>query len=279
MRTWFITGINSGFGRALTENLLQRGDRVAGTVRTEGAVADLQSKYGASLWVATLELTDRGAIARTVDQAFADLGCIDVAVSNAGYGLFGAVEGLDVAQIVHQVETNLVAPICLAKAVVPHFRKQGGGRLLAVSSYGGQAAFAGASLYHASKWGLEGFMEAMAQELAPFNIGVTIVEPGGARTAFRASAGANLGARLESYEGTPAAMVHAVLADPARVPNGDPAKMAAAMIASAYSELAPRRLVLGSDAYQFLHRALGDRLAEIAGQEASARETDISLAQ
>ena len=184
-RTWLITGVNSGFGRIMTEKLLECGDRVAGTVRKLDTMNDLNTKYGDRLWLASLDMTDAPAIKQVVDKAFADLGTIEVIVSNAGYGLFGAAESLSDEQVIHQIGTNLVGPIQLVRSALPYMRKQGGGRIIQLSTYGGQAALPGGSLYHASKWGVEGFFDSLAQELAPFKIGVTIVEPGGARTNFR----------------------------------------------------------------------------------------------
>lgn len=275
-QTWFITGINSGFGRIMTERLLARGDRVAGTLRKPNAVDDLKSAYGDRLWTAALDLTDIDAIHRLVEQAFVDLGHIDVLVNNAGYGLFGPVEGLSDAQISNQIGTNLIGPIHVARAAIPHLRKQGCGRIIQLSTYGGQATHPGASLYHASKWGIEGFMEAFAKEVEPFNIGVTIVEPGGARTAFRAAAGVNLGVTPPAYEGTPAGMAGVVLNDPSRLPKGDPVKMVDAMIASVARSPAPRRLVLGSDAYAAIRSALSERLSEVEAQKDTAPLTDVA---
>ncbi|RYY09650.1 MAG: SDR family NAD(P)-dependent oxidoreductase [Cytophagaceae bacterium] len=153
MQTWFITGTSSGFGRKLTEKLLERGDRVAATVRQPSALDDLKSRYAGQLWVAILDLTEPAAIRRVVDAAFADLGRIDVVVSNAAYGLFGAAEEVTDAQLRHQIDTNLLGSIHLIRAALPHLRAQGGGRLLQLSSAGGQTTYPNFSLYHATKWG------------------------------------------------------------------------------------------------------------------------------
>src|ERR1700758_492201 len=209
-RTWLITGVNSGFGRLMTEALLERGDRVAGTVRKLDAMDDLKAKYGERLWLANLDMTDLPAVRSVVDKAFAELSTIDVIVSNAGYGLFGAAEELSDDQVVHQLATNLCGPIQLIRAALPHLRAQGGGRIIGLSTYGGQAALPGGSLYHASKWGLEGFLDLVFHETAPLKIGVSIIEPGGARTNFRFG-GAQLGTPIEAYKGTPAAMVHTMI--------------------------------------------------------------------
>jgi NAD(P)-dependent dehydrogenase (short-subunit alcohol dehydrogenase family) len=272
-RTWFITGVNSGFGRLMTERLLERGDRVAGTVRRMDAVSDLKAKYGDLLWLEHLDTTDLSGIRRVVEKAFTDLGRIDVIVSNAGYGLFGAAEELSDEQVAHQLSTNLIGPIQLVRAALPHLRAQGGGRIIGLSTYGGQAALPGGSLYHASKWGLEGFLDAVAQELAPLKIDVTIIEPGGARTNFRFG-GAQLGTPMDAYRGTPAATVHAMIKDTSRLPPGDPAKMAEIIVGSVEQNPAPRRIALGSDAYGAIHKALTDRLTVLEAQREVAFSTD-----
>jgi NAD(P)-dependent dehydrogenase (short-subunit alcohol dehydrogenase family) len=272
-RTWLITGVNSGFGRLMTEALLERCDRVAGTVRKLDAMDDLKAKYGERLWLANLDMTDLPAVRSVVEKAFAELGTIDVIVSNAGYGLFGAAEELSDDQVVHQLATNLSGPIQLIRAALPHLRAQGGGRIIGLSTYGGQAALPGGSLYHASKWGLEGFLDSISQELAPFKIGISIVEPGGARTNFRFG-GAQLGTQLEAYKGTPAAMVHTMIKDMSRLPPGDPAKMAKVIIGSVDQNPAPKRIALGSDAYGAIHKALTDRLSALEAQREVAFSTD-----
>ncbi len=273
-RTWFITGVNSGFGRVMTEQLLARGDRVVGTTRKMGALDDLKQKYGDLLWLHHLDMTDTAAIQRVVSCAFNDLGKIDVIVSNAGYGLFGAAEELSDEQVTHQIATNLIGPIMLVRAALPHLRAQGGSRIIGLSTFGGQAVLPGGSLYHASKWGLEGFLDSLSVELAAFKIGVTIIEPGSARTNFRFG-GAQLGEPLEAYKGTPAGMVHAMVKDTSRQPLGDPAKMSAIILGSADQEPAPKRIVLGSDSWGIIYKALTERLASVEAQKDSAASTDI----
>jgi NAD(P)-dependent dehydrogenase (short-subunit alcohol dehydrogenase family) len=266
-------GREQRFGRIMTERLLDRGDRVAGTVRKMDSMDDLKAKYGDQLWLARLDMTDSPEIRKVVDKAFAELGHVDVIVSNAGYGLFGAAEELSDEQVAHQISTNLIGPIQLVRAALPHLRAQGAGRIIGLSTYGGQAALPGGSLYHASKWGLEGFLDSIAQELAPFKIGVTIIEPGGARTNFRFG-GAQLGTQMEAYKGTPAAMVHTMIKDTSRLPPGDPAKMAQIIIGSIEQNLAPKRIALGSDAYGAIHKALTDRLAALEEQREVAFSTN-----
>jgi NAD(P)-dependent dehydrogenase (short-subunit alcohol dehydrogenase family) len=211
-------------------------------------------------------VTDTPAIRQVVTKAFTDLGKIDVVVNNAGYGLFGAAEEVTDEQITHQINTNLIGPIQAVRAALPHLRAQGGGRIIQLTTYGGQAAFPGGSLYHAGKWGIEGFMESMMQELAPFNIGVTLVEPGGARTEFRFGS-AKLGPKMDAYDGTPAGMTRTLLQETSRLPNGDPAKMVRLMIDSVDQNPAPKRIVLGSDSYTVIQRALTERLAAVEAQK------------
>ena len=275
--TWLITGISSGFGRHMSEQLLARGARVAGTVRKLAAVADLKARYGDQLWLAQLDVTDTAAVRRTVDAAFVALGRIDVVVNNAGYGLFGAAEEVTDEQIVQQIQTNLIGSIQVARAALPHLRAQGGGRILQLSTVGGQAAFPGASLYHAAKWGIEGFADALQQEVAGFGIGVTIVEPGGARTEFRYGS-SQLGPRIAAYDGTPASMARRMLEERTAVPIGDPAKMVELMIASVGQQPAPKRLALGSDAWTAMQRSLAARLAELEAQKEVAFSTDFPAA-
>lgn len=150
-KTWFITGASAGLGRLMTERLLDRGDRVVASVRRKDALDDLQRQHGDRLLVVTLDLIDRAGIRATVDDAFARMGRIDVVVSNAGYGLFGAEEEATDAQIDRQIATNLTGSIALIRAALPHLRRQGGGRIVQVSSEGGQIAYPSFSLYHADR--------------------------------------------------------------------------------------------------------------------------------
>ncbi|MER6540380.1 SDR family oxidoreductase [Streptomyces sp900105755] len=273
-RTWFITGVNSGFGRHMTEQLLEKGHKVAGTIRRPGSVDDLVAKYGDTFWVASLDVTDTPAVKEVVDRAFTELGRIDVVVNNAGYGLFGAAEEVTDEQILGILNTNLTGSIQVTRTALPHLRKQGGGRIIQISTYGGQATNPGACMYHASKWGIEGFMESTAKDVAPFGIGVTIVEPGGARTEFRYSS-LQMATPLAEYDDTPAAMTRAAQ-DRSRPSLGDPAAMATRIIDSVEQTPAPLRLVLGSDSYRFLQAALSERLAQVEAQRDTAGLTDIT---
>jgi len=212
-RNWLITGVSSGFGREMATQLLDRGEVVVGTVRRPDSAADLLQKYPDRFHRELLDVTDAAAVRDVVDRSFGSLGRIDVVVSNAGYGLFGAAEELSDEQVSHIIATNLTGSVQLIRAVLPHLRAQGGGRVIQMSTYGGQVAFPGNSMYHATKWGIEGFAESVAQEVAPFGIGVTIVEPGGARTEFRYGS-AQVADLMPEYDGNPAHGFLAML-DPA----------------------------------------------------------------
>jgi NAD(P)-dependent dehydrogenase (short-subunit alcohol dehydrogenase family) len=273
MQTWFITGTSSGFGRELTEQLLERGDRVAATLRRPEALAALVERYPERLWVRRLDVTDTDAVRSVVTAAFEELGRIDVVVSNAGYALMGAAEELTDEQVRRQLDTNVVGSIALARAAVPHLRAQGGGRIMQLSSMGGQMAFPGLSLYHASKWAVEGFFESFAHEVAPFGIETCLVEPGGSRTDF---GGRSLDAApaLPVYADTPAGAVRAMAASREIPAPGEPAKMARAMIDAGGADELPPRLLLGSDAYAAVRGALAARLAYVEAHEQLAQTTD-----
>ena len=271
-RTWLVTGASSGIGRTLAERLLARGDRVAATLRRMDALDDLRARHGDRLWVAPLDVTDLPRVRAVIDRAFAELGRIDVVVSNAGYGLFGAAEEVSDAQIRHQIDTNLVGSIAVIRAALPHLRAQGGGRVLQVSSEGGQVAYPNFSLYHASKWGIEGFVEAAAQEVAPFGIGFTIVEPGPTRTEFGAALVSP--PPMAAYENTPAGEMRRAVATGAFAITGDAGRTAQAMIDAASVTPAHRRLTLGSQTYTRVHAALTERLAALEAQQGIALSAD-----
>lgn len=271
-RTWFVTGTSSGLGRELTAMLLERGDRVTATVRRDDALADLQERYGDTVRVAVLDVTESPAVREAVDRAFDDMGRIDVVVSNAGYGLFGAAEELTDEQIEHQIDTNVIGSIQVIRAALPHLRAQGGGRILQVSSEGGQIAYPNFSLYHASKWAIEGFVESVAQEVAPFGIEFTLIEPGPTATNF--GRGLVSPPPMDAYEQTPAGEMRRAVAARTMEVRGDASKVVRAMIDSVDRTPAPRRLTLGSDAYARVRRALLDRVSALDEQKDIAFSAD-----
>ena len=272
-RTWFITGVSSGFGRELAGQILQQGDRLVGTVRSTSKVADLMARYPETFRAERLDVTDTAAIREVVGRAFASLGRIDVIISNASYGLFGAAEELSDRQIDQIIATNLVGSIQLIRAALPHLRSQGGGRIIQISTYGGQVAFPGNSMYHATKWGIEGFAEAVAQEVAPFGIGVTIIEPGGARTEFRCGS-AQVAEPMAVYDGNPAHAFQRMLDPNNGLAPGDPARMAQRIIESVELTPAPLRMVLGSVALESTLTTLRKRIKGFETQVELAASTD-----
>ncbi|SBN61630.1 Short-chain dehydrogenase [Curtobacterium sp. 9128] len=260
MTTWFITGTSTGFGRLLTEQLLARGDRVAATLRRPGALDDLRERFGDRLWVARLDVTDPDEVREVVDRAFAELGTIDVVVNNAGYGVFASVEEASDEQIERVVDTNLLGSIRVVRAALSHLRAQGSGHVVQVSTAGGQTTYPNFSYYHASKWGIEGFAQTLAAEVAPFGITVTIVEPGATPTGF--GSGLDRAPVMEAYDATPAGDVRRALADGGFPLPNDPDKIAAAIVAHVDSGSRVLRLPLGSDTYEDVRGALQARLTE-----------------
>lgn len=271
-KTWFITGATSGLGLEMAQQLLAEGHKVIATARHPEALAQLRQDHPARLDVVLLDLVEPDSIASAIESAFKRHERIDVIVSNAGYGLFGAAEELTKAQIDRQIATNLAGSIHLIRAALPLLRRQGGGRIVQVSSEGGQIAYPGFSLYHATKWGIEGFVESVAQEVSPFGIDFIIAEPGPTGTNF----GANLD-RAESlavYKETPAGAVRHAISDGSFEIKGDAARTVAAIISAAQSDAPPLRLALGSTAYSSISRALSARLTALEAQREVANSAD-----
>ncbi|MET0897207.1 MAG: SDR family oxidoreductase [Mycobacterium sp.] len=269
-QTWFITGTSSGFGRLLTERLLEQGHRVAATLRRPAVIDGLKDRFGDQLWTARLDVTDTAAVREVVGRAFGELGRIDVVVNNAGYGLFCAVEEADDDQIRQIMDTNVIGSMQVIRAALPKLRAQGGGRILQVSSAGGQTTYPNFSYYHASKWAIEGFTETIAREVAPFGIGVTIVEPGATGTSFAASL--VTAPLMPEYDSTPAGDTRRAIADGSFEISGDPDKMVLAIIDSVGQQPAPLRLALGKDTYVDVRASLVRRLEELEAQK------DVALA-
>ena len=215
----------------------------------------------------------------TIDE----LETIDVLVNNAGYGLFGAIEEVSDEQIEHVYQTNFLGSLRVARAFMPYFRTQGKGHIVQISSEVGQLSNPGQGLYSASKWAVEGAFETLAKEAAPFNIKLTLVEPGGIRTGFFAN-NAVFGKELDAYRDQPASAfkklyqsLHANVnkGPDERVGNGDPQKMARTIIRRVDEGNGPLRLALGSDSYEDIKAALTSRLAELDAQKELAYSTDV----
>jgi NAD(P)-dependent dehydrogenase (short-subunit alcohol dehydrogenase family) len=240
-KTWFITGTSRGFGREWAIAALERGDRVAGTARDPSTMDDLAERFGDALLAVELDVTDRAAVFETVKRAHDHFGRLDVIVNNAGYGQFGMVEELSEQEARDQIETNLFGVLWVTQAALPFLREQGSGHFLQVSSIGGISAFGGIGMYHASKWGLEGISQALAQEVAGFGIKVTLIEPGGFSTDWGGSS-ARHAQELEPY-----AAQHEV-ANNRRAGNtpGDPQASAEAVLRIVDAEEPPLRCFFGT---------------------------------
>jgi NAD(P)-dependent dehydrogenase (short-subunit alcohol dehydrogenase family) len=248
---WLITGVGSGLGKALAAAALGRGDAVAGTVRRETDRAAFERAAAGRAHAFILDLADGGAaIGAAVRAAEAALGRIDVLVNNAGYGLTGAVEETSLAEIRALFEVNVFAPLALIQATLPAMRARRSGRIINVSSVSGVAVWAGTGIYCAGKWALEGAALTLADEVEELGIKVTNVEPGAMRTDY---AGRSLRAAertIDDYAGA-AHAAGRILAEHAGHEPGDPAKVAAAILAVADAEQPPRQLLLGADALQY----------------------------
>ena len=258
MKTWFITGTSRGFGREWTTAALERGDRVVATARDATSLKDLQEKYGDRILALALDVTDRDAAFDVVRQAFDHFGRIDVVVNNAGYGQFGMIEELSEAELRDQIETNLFGALWVTQAALPFLWQQGNGHIIQVSSIGGISAFPTVGAYHASKWGLEGFSQALAQEVAGFGIHVTLVEPGGFSTDW-GGASSRHATPLPAYDNM---RQQAAEFRKARTQNqGDPKASAAAILRVVDAEKPPLRVFFGDGPLQIAVADYEQRLA------------------
>jgi NAD(P)-dependent dehydrogenase (short-subunit alcohol dehydrogenase family) len=269
-RSWFITGAGSGIGRALALAVLEAGERVAATDLNERALTELGPAAEGQLWTAALDVTRLEQVEGVVARAWSEFGQLDVVVNSAGYGLVGAVEEMTDDQVRHQIDVNLLGAIRVTRAFLPRFRALGGGHIVQISSSGGQRTAPGLSLYHSTKWGLEGFSEGLIGEVAPFGIKITIAEPGGCRTNWRTNAIKTT--PIEAYDQTPVGAYRR--SDGLALSPGDPHRMARAIIEAVSRQDPPRRLVLGSDSYDYVRTSLLTRLAEVEAQAATAPLTD-----
>ena len=255
MKTWFITGTSRGFGRIWAEAALKRGDRVAATARRPESLKSLADAYGDAVLPLALDVTDRAAAASAVRRAVETFGRLDVVVNNAGYGLFGTVEEATEQQARAQIETNLLGPLWVTQAALPFLREQGSGHILQVSSIGGLVAIPTLGLYNASKWGLEGLSEALAQEVAPLGIHVTIVEPGPYGTEWSTGSAVHTDP-IAAYEPVREARRAGATA---RAPQ-DPQVTADVILELVDTDEPPLRLFLGSYPYPVVEAAYKKRL-------------------
>src|SRR5882672_8644361 len=207
-KVWFITGTSKGFGRVWAEAALARGDRVAATARRVDTLASLVEGYGKQVAAIALDVTDKAAVGAAIHRAHANFGRLDVVINNAGYGLFGAIEEVSEAEARAQIETNLFGALWVTQAALPIMRAQGSGHIIQVSSIGKVNAFPTISLYHASKWALEGFSQSLAAEVASFGVKVTIIEPTGYTTDWAGPSSVHAD-EIPAYDGVRAARAEA----------------------------------------------------------------------
>jgi NAD(P)-dependent dehydrogenase (short-subunit alcohol dehydrogenase family) len=242
-KVWFVTGTSRGFGRAWAIAALERGDKVAATARNTASLDDLAEKYGDALLPIPLDVTDHEADFAAVKQAHDHFGRLDIVVNNAGYGHFGFVEELSEQDARDQIETNLFGALWITQAALPYLRAQHSGHIIQVSSIGGISAFPLVGIYHASKWALEGFSQALAQEVASFGVYVTLIEPGGFDTDW-SGASSKHSAPLSDYDEVRAAV------DAERSTRwanpGNPEASAAALLKVVDAEEPPLRVFFGA---------------------------------
>ncbi|MFV0136390.1 oxidoreductase [Streptomyces sp. HMX87] len=275
--TWLITGASRGLGRALAASALEAGHRVAAAVRDPRTVDDLVRAHPGRCLPVRLDVTVPAEIAAAVADTLDVFCSLDVLVNNAGLGLEGAIEEVSDTQIEEQLATNLLAPVRLVRAVLPHMRAARKGHIVQISSAASQAAVPALGLYQAAKWGLEGVSESLALEVAPLGIHVTIVEPGRFRTDFAGSSMAR-STPMPWYDAT-AGQARRLRAASAGQQPGDPRRAAEALLAAVASPRPPLRLALGPDAVQLIRASLESRLRELEQWEQLSKSTDFTDGQ
>lgn len=277
-RVWFITGASSGFGRALAEAVIGRGERAVVAARRREALAELAALDPSRVLACPLDVTDCGARKAAVAEALAKFGRIDVFANIAGRGSLGAVEEFSPEQLRSQMDVNFFAAAEMTRAVLPAMRSQKAGYILNLTSIGGLISIGGFGAYCASKFALEAWSEALADEVAALGIKVTLVEPGNFRTEFAGDINMRPTVPLEIYRPVIAPIEDFLYGQNGRQP-GDPARAAEAMIAVADDPKPPRRLVLGPDAYDVLDRTMAARMADIARYRAMGEATNFADAE
>lgn len=243
-KIWLITGISSGLGKALAESVIATGDFVIGTFRKQSQVDEFNKKYSNRAFSILLDIADEQSIERNVEKLVSKFDRIDVLVNNAGVGFVGAIEETSMEETRKVFEANFFGTLKLTQAILPHMRNEKNGHIVQISSHGGIKAFAGFGTYNASKFALEGFSEALAQEVEPLGIKVLIVEPGPFRTNF---AGSGLGEAkkvIDDYSDTAGAF-RTKLKGVDGKQEGHPVKASKAIIDAVYSENTTLRLPLG----------------------------------
>jgi NAD(P)-dependent dehydrogenase (short-subunit alcohol dehydrogenase family) len=269
---FFVTGASRGLGRQITEQALAAGHRAIATARNPRDLDDLAAQYGDSVVIEQLDVTDADAAQRAVAHGVATFGRLDVVVNNAGQGDRASLEDTTLGDFRRQVETNFLGTVYVTKAAIPVMRKQGGGRIIQVSSLGGRIGSPGMTAYQSAKWAVGGFSEALAAEVGPLGIKVTVVEPGGMRTDW---AGSSMSTPPISapYRDTVGASARA-MAGFEHVANGDPRKVAELVLTIAGLDEPPLRILVGGDAYEYGRQAWRHRVATDEKWELLSRSAD-----
>jgi NAD(P)-dependent dehydrogenase (short-subunit alcohol dehydrogenase family) len=243
-KIWFITGISSGLGKALAEAVIESGDFVIGTFRNPNQADVFSNAHKGEALGITMDITKSKDIEKAVKMVKKQFGRIDILVNNAGFGFAGAVEEASVSEVKNVFEANVFGTLNVTKAFLPLMRQQRSGHIIQMSSHGGIKAFAGFGIYNAAKFAVEGFSEALAQELAPLSIKVTIVQPGPFRTGFANAAFQEAAAKIEDYNATAGAFRERMKAVDGKQ-EGDPQKAAEAINQITKTDTPPLRLPLG----------------------------------
>lgn len=243
-RIWFITGISSGLGKALAQSVMETGDFVIGTFRNKTQVEEFNRQKSENSFAVHLDITNEKEIEKTIESIISKFGRIDVLVNNAGMGFVGAIEETSIDEVREVFEVNFFGTLKLTQAVLPFMRKEKTGHIVQISSHGGLKAFAGFGIYNASKFALEGFSEALAQEVEPIGIKVSIIEPGPFRTNFAGDRLREADKLIDDYSETAGAF-RSKLKGVDGKQEGDPIKASKAIINLVNSENPTLRLPLG----------------------------------
>jgi NAD(P)-dependent dehydrogenase (short-subunit alcohol dehydrogenase family) len=270
-----ITGVSSGFGRAVAEAALALGDTVIGTVRTSDAKAAFEAIAPGRAVAMILDVTDEAAVHAAISAAEARTGGIDILVNNAGYGLVGCVEEASMAEIRAQFEVNVFGAIAVIQAILPFMRARRAGRILNITSVSGLVGWPSLGIYSGSKFALEGICETLAQEVAPLGIKVTMIEPGGFRTQFSKGSRVRTARTIDDYDAT-VGQSRRILADHAGHEKGDPAKAAQAILRIAAESAPPLRLLLGADALGHVDLKFAVQKPEIDAWRGLSQSTDFT---
>lgn len=253
-RVWLITGCSSGFGRALVEAALAQGYKVVATARKLEQIKDFEQQYPDTALALALDVTQPNQVQEAVNKALSKFETIDVLVNNAGFGMIGAIEEVPDAQARHLFDTNVFGLLNVTRAVLPVMRDRHTGHILNISSVGGFVSVVGSGIYCASKFAVEGLSEALAQEIAPLGIHLTIVEPGPFRTNFAGDSITKV-PPMDAYAETVGKRRESIDQMDGKQP-GDPVRAAKAMIQVVETANPPLRLVLGKGAVQAIRRKL-----------------------